>query len=404
MIRTAHSRGARTLAVAALSAVLLSAAGCGISLQNTATLGGPGETYAVTAVFPDAANLPRGGIVRIGQTEIGRVTAIRAENFRAHVDLEIDTAVRLPANTGARLELTSALGNHVVVLEPPRKKDDSGPAHSPADKRSLADAARIPIERTSRGPDVEDTLAALGTLLNGSGIDQARTVVREVNTALGGREAKVRRIVGRLDDVLGRLAGRGDQITSVINSMDSIAATLRKGTPTLERGLTDIQPGLQTLLDERSRFTQLLRNVGSLGETTRSLIDKTGSALTRQLDQLRPVLRNLSTLDAKLGPTLTSLTRFSTALRSAAPGDYLNLDATVDVPNGVAELLDIDLYGENSGPPPLDRDGSSGEDGSAGGDGSGDGDGSAGTADGAGSRTRDPRPGGLDRLLEGGVR
>ncbi|MCR3718321.1 MULTISPECIES: MCE family protein [Prauserella salsuginis group] len=399
-------RTPRTLVAVALSAALLPAAGCGISLQRTASFGGPADTYSVTAVFADAANLPEGGIVRIGQAEVGRVTAIRAERFRAHVDLEIDTSVRLPADTGARLELTSALGDQFVVLEPPRSGDRAGggpgrprsggvpAADSPAGGRTLADAARIPFERTSRGPDVEDTLAALGTLLNGSGLDQARTVVREVNTALGGREAKVRRIVERLDDVLGRLARRGDQITGVIDSMDTVAATLKKGTPTLEKGLTDIQPGLQTLLDERTRFTTLLRSVGSLGATTRTLIDKTGGALTQQLDELRPVLHELSTLDSKLGPTLQSLTRFSRALRSATPGDYLNLDGTVNVPTGVAELLDIDLYGENSGPPALDLGDAAG---------AGNGGGGSGTT-GAGARTRDPGPGGLHRLLGGGLR
>lgn len=400
-----HAPSRHTVVAVALSAALLPATGCGISLQRTATLGGPADTYPVTAVFSDAANLSEGGIVRIGQADVGRVTAIRAEAFRAHVDLAIDTSVRLPANTGARLELTSALGDQFVVLEPPRSGGDRGPSGAPdpsttdtpadtrAGGRTLADAGRIPIERTSRGPDVEDTLAALGTLLNGSGLDQARTVVREVNSALGGREAKVRRIVERLDDVLGRLARRGDRITAVIDSMDTVAAALKKGTPTLEKGLTDIRPGLQTLLDERARFTELLRNVGSLGTTTRALVDKTGGALTRQLDRLRPVLRDLSTLDENLGPTLQSLTRFSRALRSATPGDYLNLDGTVNVPTGVAELLDIDLYGEDSGPPALDL-----------GDTAGSGDGEGGGATGAGARTREPRPGGLDRLLGGGLR
>lgn len=399
-----HAPSRHTVVAVALSAALLPAAGCGISLQRTATLGGPSDTYPVTAVFSDAANLPEGGIVRIGQAEVGRVAAIRAEDFRAHVDLEIDTSVRLPAKTGARLELTSALGDQFVVLEPPEstaartggdqvRTPSTGTPSAPADGRTLADAARIPIERTSRGPDVEDTLAALGTLLNGSGLDQARTVVREVNTALGGREAKVRRIVERLDDVLGRLARRGDRIAGVVDSMDTVAAALKKGTPTLEKGLTDIRPGLQTLLDERSRFTHLLRNVGSLGTTTRALVDKTGGALTRQLDRLRPVLRDLSTLDSTLGPTLQSVTRFSRALRSATPGDYLNLDGTLNVPTGVAELLDIDLYGEDSGPPALDL-----------GDTAGSGDGEGGGATGAGARTREPRPGGLDRLLGGGLR
>lgn len=370
------SRLRRTVAAGALLGVLVPTTGCGISLQSTATMGGPDDTYRVTAVFRDAANLPEGGIVQVGQVEIGQVTAIRAEGFRARVDLEIDSSVDLPADTGASLELTSALGDPYVMLDPPQRNGDGG-------GRTLADTARIPLQRTSRGPDVEDTLAALGTLLNGSGIDQARTVIREVNTALHGREEKVKNILHQLNGVLGKLDRRGEQITTVINSLDRTAATLNRNTPTLKQALTDIEPGLQVLLKERSRFTGLLRNVHALSTNTRGLIDKTGTTLTQQLDELRPVLRNLSTLDEKLGPTLNSMTHFSHALGGIAPGDYLNLDGTIDVPGTVADLLNVDGMGRN---------------------GSNAGDRPTEDGRGPGGARGEPLPGGLDRLLGGGVR
>ncbi|MFD2395972.1 MCE family protein [Prauserella oleivorans] len=234
----------------------------------------------------------------------------------------------------ARLELTSALGDEYVVLEPPPGARGGA---------TLADAATIPLERTSRGPDVEHTLAALGTLLTGSGIDQVRTIVSEVNTALGGRTGEVKRLVHDLDSVLGSLDRRSGEIVGVIDSMHALSRRLAEGTPALEAALTDIRPALQVLLDERERFTTLLGNVGSLGTAAQGLLDKTGTALTEQLDQLRPVLRDLESLDGKLGPTLTALKDFADLVQRATPGDYLNLDGTIDVPLTVAELLDPDL-------------------------------------------------------------
>ncbi|MFC4003552.1 MCE family protein [Prauserella oleivorans] len=323
----------RTL-LAAVAAVTTLTAGCGLSLQNTASLGDTGPTYRVTAVFSDVANLPLGGTVQVGQAVVGRVAGIRTEDFLAYVDLDITSDVDLPANTAARLELTSALGDEYVVLEPPPGARGGA---------TLADAATIPLERTSRGPDVEHTLAALGTLLTGSGIDQVRTIVSEVNTALGGRTGEVKRLVHDLDSVLGSLDRRSGEIVGVIDSMHALSRRLAEGTPALEAALTDIRPALQVLLDERERFTTLLGNVGSLGTAAQGLLDKTGTALTEQLDQLRPVLRDLESLDGKLGPTLTALKDFADLVQRATPGDYLNLDGTIDVPLTVAELLDPDL-------------------------------------------------------------
>ncbi|PRX45414.1 phospholipid/cholesterol/gamma-HCH transport system substrate-binding protein [Prauserella shujinwangii] len=309
-------------------------AGCALSLQNVAGAGPGGEPgYRVTAEFTDVSGLPLGGTVRVGQAAVGRVAAVRTEDFRAVVTLELHADVDLPAGTRARLELTSALGEQFVVLEPP-----PGPARGP----SLAERPVIPLARTARGPDVENTLAAVGTLLNGSGIDQVRTIVEEANAALSGRSGKVRDLLARLDTVLASLDRRGGEIASVIDSMHAVSARLAESTPTIEAALTDIRPALDVLLAERERFATLLADVSALGRVTGGLIERTGTALTTQLKQLRPVLGELASLDADLGRTLADLRTFTGLVRQAAPGDYLLLDGTLDVPLTVAELLDPD--------------------------------------------------------------
>ncbi|PXY30034.1 mammalian cell entry protein [Prauserella coralliicola] len=326
----------RRLAWLPLLATAALASGCGLSLQNAAGISGAeGPVYRVTAEFTDAAGLPVGGTVQIGQATVGRVAEIRTEDYRAIVELDIQSDVELPANTRARLELTSALGEEFVVLEPPPRRD--GP--------TLAQRPAIPLERTSRGPDVESTLAVVGTLLNGSGIDQVRTIVSEANTALGGRAGKVRGLLAELDTVLGSLDARSGELVSAIDSMHALSGQLAANRPTLERALTEIEPALRALLAERERFTALLGNVNSLGTAAQGLLDETGSAFTGQLARLRPVLDNLASLQGRLGPTLTSLQNFTVLLQDATPGDYLMLDGTLEVPLTIAEILNPDFGG-----------------------------------------------------------
>lgn len=315
-------------------------AGCGISLQNTVGLGGSGTpTYRVTAVFTDAAGLPLGGTVQIGQATVGRVADVRVQDFHAHVDLDIHADVELPEGTGARLELTSALGEEFVVLEPPAR----------AGSATLADNAVIPLERTARGPDVENTLAAVGVLLNGSGIDQIRTIVTEANAMLGGRAGTINGLLGRLDSILLSLEDSSEEILGVIDSMREVSARLAERRPTLRAALTEIEPALRVLLAERERFGTLLGDVTSLSRTTHELIERSGPALTEQFRALRPVLDDLRALDGRLGTTLSGLREFAGLLREATPGDYLMLDGTLDVPLSVAEILSPELFGTQPG-------------------------------------------------------
>ncbi|WP_034239341.1 MCE family protein, partial [Saccharomonospora iraqiensis] len=270
-------------------------AGCGlerVSLQTLAGAGGTEPVDRVTAVFTDVSRLHVGSPVRAGQVEVGRVSEIRTENFRALVELKLHTEVPLGPDTTARLELLSTLGSRYVALDPGRERSPS------------ADGHRIPAERTSPGPTVEDTLAAVGTLLNGSGIAQMRTLVTEADAALSGRGGTVRELLSELDSVLTTLDDHRGRIRELIDSVGAVSARLADGTPTLEAALTEITPAVETLLAERDRFTDLLDTTASLGDTVRGVLDETGEALTDQLDRLRPLLTDLADAGERLGGTL----------------------------------------------------------------------------------------------------
>ncbi|KAA5834202.1 MCE family protein [Saccharopolyspora hirsuta] len=310
-----------------LAAVLLTTS-CGLSLQN-APVGTGGSGYQVTAVFSDVGRLPMGGAVRLGQAVVGRVSDIGTENFQALVELDIDPQVRLPVGTTARLELASPLGEEFVVLQPPPTSD--GPV--------LGDGSVIPLERTSRGPDVENALAAASTLLNGAGLDQARTVVTELNTALGGREQQVRDLLGQLERTLTSLDQHRTELTWLIDSVHATSQHLADGQESLDAALTQVRPAIDVLLAERQRFTELLDNTAALSTATAALVEQTDESLTEQVEKFRPVLADLRSLDGGLATTVGSLHRFFDLIQQATPGDYVLFNGTLDVPGTVVQLL-----------------------------------------------------------------
>jgi phospholipid/cholesterol/gamma-HCH transport system substrate-binding protein len=312
---------------AVLAAIGLTSS-CGLSLQNL-PVGTGGSGYQVTAVFADVGRLPMGGAVRLGQAVVGRVSTIGTADFRAVVELDIDRHVRLPVGTTARLELASPLGEEFVILQPPSTSDGS----------LLGDGSVIPIEQTSRGPDIENALAAVGTLLNGSGLDQARTIVTELNTALSGREQQVRDLLGQLEQILASLDRHRAEITGLIDSVHATSQHLADNQATLDAALTQVRPAIDALLAERERFTTLLGNTATLSHATAGLLEQTDESLTRQVEQFRPVLADLRSLDGSLGGTVQELRRFSGSFQQAVPGDYVLFNGTLDAPGTVVQLL-----------------------------------------------------------------
>lgn len=304
--------------------------GCALSFQNL-PLGrnAPGPSYAITATFADASGLQLGGQVDVGQDMVGRISAITTKDFVADVTLNISKAVTLPKGTTAQLALTSALGEEYVVLRPP----------AVATSAILGDGATIPESDTSRGPDLEDTLAALGTVLNGSGLDQAKTIVTELNSTLGGHEQQARDLFARLDGVLTTLSQHSTDIDTVIDSMNSLSGELVAHQSTLDAALTSIAPAVNVLLAQRDQFSGLLTSVNNLAGSVNGVLATTGAAITTQLRQLQPILDSLDSFNSELGSTLTQLNTFHQLIDRATPGDYLLLDGTIDVPNTLLALL-----------------------------------------------------------------
>src|SRR3546814_8159169 len=93
-----------------------------------------------------------------------------------------------------------------------------------AAKEQMASRAVIPVERTGRYPETEEVLASAATLLNGGGLGQVRTITRELNKAMGGREGDLRSLIDNLDTLATTLdAQRSEEHTSELQSLMRIS-------------------------------------------------------------------------------------------------------------------------------------------------------------------------------------
>ncbi|MBA0127338.1 MCE family protein [Haloechinothrix sp. YIM 98757] len=319
------------LRVLILLGVLLALPGCGISLQNSPLgTGVDGPSYEVTAEFADVAGMTRGGRVRIGPATVGRVIAMRADEFTARVTLRIRSDVELPEETEAGIEMSTALGDPYIALDVPDEHDGA----------LLGDGDTIPLDQTRHGPEVEDSMALLANMLNNSGIEQARTIITETNTMLEGREGTVRDLLGRTEEVLASLDERSDEINRTLEAVNTLGATVEDNTELLDEALTEIRPAVDVLVAEQDNFDTLLGEVGTLAGDVQDAIDATEEQLVSQLRKLEPVLAEFTKIDRDVETLLTKFLEFEPLFNAAVPGDYLNLDAAFHVPDSVGGVLE----------------------------------------------------------------
>lgn len=326
--------------------------------------------YEVTAEFRDVLSLVPQSSVKVNDVPVGRVTRIRlaGDGWTARVTMRINGGVRLPARPYARIEQSSLLGEkYVQLLEPPTGKSASGgtgkaaatatPTASATTARASAAALRrglrIPLERTDRNPEVEEVLGALSLLLNGGGVNQLKTITRELNKALDGNEPEVRSMLRRVDKLVGNLDGHKHDITRALDGVNRLAATLASRKKEIRTVLTGVSPGLTTLKKQRGQLMTMLTSLDTLSGVAVDTVDRSKEDLVADLRALAPVLGRFADAGKDLPDSLQALFTypFTDEVMRGIKGDYLNiyLDTTAVPGTQLVPPLEKEPFPEEDG-------------------------------------------------------
>ncbi|MEU4143807.1 MCE family protein [Streptomyces parvulus] len=288
-----------------------------LPLPGGADLGDHPRT--VTAELQDVLSLVPHSAVRVNDVAVGRVTGIELgeDDWSARVTMEINGDVRLPADTTARLEQSSLLGEKYIQLVAPAKESGAGP---------LADKSVIPLSRTSRNTEVEEVFGALSLLLNGGGVNQLKTITRELNSALGGREPEVRSMLKRVNTLVGDLDDHRGDITDALDAVNRLSSTLATRKEDVGTVLTDLSPGLKTLEKQRGSLLTMLRSLDTLSGVAVSTIDASKDDMIADLKAVAPTLKALADAGTDLPDSLQVLLTypFTDEVLRGVKGDYLN--------------------------------------------------------------------------------
>ncbi|MGA9873662.1 MAG: MCE family protein [Rhodococcus sp. (in: high G+C Gram-positive bacteria)] len=314
-------------AMSAVAACLL-LSGCGVGLADLPVgRSADGENYRVVAEFARADRIRLGTEVRVGQQLVGRVHDLSTDGTGAQVGLSLSSSVALPADVSASLELPSALGEPYVKLILPQ--DPS--------RESLTEGDTV--DDTEIGPELETSLATLGLVLNGSGLDQLETIATETNAAFGGRGPEVRTLMQRADRILAAASSHQGDFDRILAAAGSVSATLAANREQLSRGLTVAAPTMELLVRQRDHIAALVEHTAALSVDAQKLFGDNDSELATGVDELAHVTSSIKGFNDSVTPALRNMNEFIDGFNGAVHGDYLVFDGALDLPETVGELV-----------------------------------------------------------------
>lgn len=318
---------------AAIILVVLMAAGmssgCGWKGVNSLPLpgtegDGPGS-FVVQAQLPDVSNLQPNSRVRVNDVTVGHVTNIALQHGHALVTMRLNGDVDLPANATAKMGMTTIFGSLHIELAAPTNQAPQG---------QLRNGALIPLSRAGAYPTPEQTLAALSLVLNGGGVGQAGDIAAALSTAFHGREQDVRGLIGQLDTFAGNLNDQSDDIISASDSLNNLVGKFAAQQPVLDRAVQTIPQALKVLDDERGTLVETADQLGKFSALTADMVNRSKSNLTKELQEVGPVLQSLANAGPSLVQSLGLIPTYpfpNANIEKWQRGDYANLTAVIDL-------------------------------------------------------------------------
>ncbi|WP_405151121.1 MCE family protein [Nocardia salmonicida] len=321
----------RVLSTAAAAAAVTVIAGCGLTVASL-PLPEPGtgsETYTLHAVFDNALNLPDQAKVKIGGSDVGIVSSIKAENFQAVIDMEINTAIAVAKGSTAELRQATPLGDVFIALSQP----------SDTSQGTLSDGDTLTRDFTAAGATVEELLISVSLLFNGGGVANLSRLGSELSEILQGHGGDLAHLITEMTGVVGELNNNSARIDTVLSEFNSLADTLEAGTSELGQVADSLPQAIGAIAENNKAIGDMLTTVST---TTAALGDY--SATTG--DQLSALLTELGNLTNALAASGDDFGSMMDQVHAIRPG----LDATMRGKSFVAYAtlthLDIGLLSD----------------------------------------------------------
>lgn len=291
----------------------------------------PKTTYH--ANFANADGLTSGADVRVLGISVGSVSSVKVNHHCqakgekpaacVAVAFTVKDGVHLGDQSHASIEVATVLGQLFLQVE----SSGSGRLHG---------GDTIPMSRTTQPYTLIGALDAFGEFAGQTDLGKLRASLATMASTLSGinpREAHA--ALTGLSDVAKTLAGKQQQVSTILDAANGIVKTLNSNTSALLSLLGEGDAFLKMARQRQAVIDDLLASTADLGKQISVLISKDGAQLGRLLDNLTSITKVLVEDRQQLQQAVINLGQFSINIANATgSGPWLDLlTATVVVPD-----------------------------------------------------------------------
>ncbi|MFC4608661.1 MCE family protein [Streptomyces maoxianensis] len=273
---------------------------------------------------------------------VGEVREVRADGEKATLDIALkpEHISRIPADVHARLLPKTLFGEKYVELVEPR--DSAG--------RHIRAGDVITQDRTKAGIELQHLLNDLLPLLRTVRPAELNATLSAFATALDGRGDRIGANLTRVERYLSRLNPHMPSIKEDISRFADVAAVYGDAAPDLLRILRNTVTTSRTVVDQRDQLASALTATADASGTAEEFLDENGGRLITLGRVSRPTLALFARYSPVYPCLLDGLVKQSAASEEAFRGGQMRITLEFVRPRPAYRPGEEPRYADRSGP------------------------------------------------------
>lgn len=283
--------------------------------------------------------LPKFGDVRLHGVLVGQVRSVSQDGTQAviKIGLEPDAARNIPDNVSVEIRPTTLFGQKYVSLVDPVEPSD----------RPLSDGDVIPASRVNTNVELQQVLATLFPLLRSIRPGDLNSTLYALATALQGRGEKLGRTVEDLESYLAAMNQQLPTLRKDLTLLADVSNTYGLAAPDLVNLLENATTTARTVAEKQKQLSGFFTSMTKLSTVSTRVLATNERGIIREAELARPLTKLLDTYSPEFSCLLKGTDRYTDNLAQIFAGNRVRQSMSFDaVQRRAYTEADRPQYGE----------------------------------------------------------
>jgi phospholipid/cholesterol/gamma-HCH transport system substrate-binding protein len=266
--------------------------------------------------------LPKFGDVRIHGVLVGQVRSVREDGSQAVIELGLkpSAARNIPDNVSVEIRPTTLFGQKYVSFV-----DPTDPSTHP-----LRDGSVIPASRVTTNVELQQVLATLFPLLRSIRPGDLNSTLYALATALQGRGEKLGQTVDDLDSYLAAMNEQLPTLRKDLELLADVSNTYSLAAPDLVNLLRNATTTAQTVTQKQAQLSGFLTSMTKLSRVSTRVLTTNEQGIVREGQLAAPLMKLLDTYSPEYTCLLQGADRYTDRLAQIFAGGRVRQTMSFD--------------------------------------------------------------------------